>query len=89
LLSLVQTAPSWLNDIVQLVLLSWIFEHTQSWRRPGANISDWFNYGFDEISWETYCMTRKKLSETAAGLKANALVSSPCHLNSIATSLSI
>ena len=24
-------------------------------RRLDSNISDWFNYGFDEISWEAYC----------------------------------
>ncbi|KAJ1302431.1 hypothetical protein OPQ81_002749 [Rhizoctonia solani] len=57
--------PVWEVDLESL--------STKSWRRPGANLSDWFNYGFDEISWETYCMTRKKLSETAAGLKVNAL----------------
>lgn len=25
------------------------------WRRPGADITDYFNYGFDEISWKQYC----------------------------------
>lgn len=24
------------------------------WRRPGADLSDWFNYGFDEMSWRDY-----------------------------------
>ncbi|CAE6343244.1 unnamed protein product [Rhizoctonia solani] len=60
-----QSRPVWEVDLESL--------SAKSWRRPGANISDWFNYGFDEISWETYCMTRKKLGETASGLKANAL----------------
>jgi hypothetical protein len=25
------------------------------WRKPGANIADYFNYGFDEQSWTLYC----------------------------------
>ncbi|KAL1739016.1 Fip1 motif-domain-containing protein, partial [Schizophyllum fasciatum] len=43
------------------------------WRRPGADISDWFNYGFDEISWEAYCYRRRDLGELADVLKANVL----------------
>jgi pre-mRNA 3'-end-processing factor FIP1 len=44
------------------------------WRRPGSDISDWFNYGFDEISWEAYCYRRRELGEMATVLKANVLV---------------
>ena len=43
------------------------------WRRPGSDISDWFNYGFDEISWEAYCYRRRQLGEMADVLKANVL----------------
>ncbi|EGO05291.1 hypothetical protein SERLA73DRAFT_174374 [Serpula lacrymans var. lacrymans S7.3] len=43
------------------------------WRRPGSDISDWFNYGFDEISWEAYCYRRRDLGELANVLKANVL----------------
>ena len=43
------------------------------WRRPGADISDWFNYGFDELSWEAYCYRRRDLGEIASVLKANVL----------------
>ncbi|GEQ68048.1 hypothetical protein JCM33374_g1714 [Metschnikowia sp. JCM 33374] len=25
------------------------------WRAPGADISDYFNYGFDELTWTAYC----------------------------------
>ncbi|KAK2907579.1 hypothetical protein Q8A73_008652 [Channa argus] len=31
------------------------------WRRAGANISDYFNYGFDEKSWNAYCKKQTKL----------------------------
>ena len=45
------------------------------WRRPGSDISDWFNYGFDEISWEAYCYRRRELGEMATVMKANLIVS--------------
>lgn len=44
------------------------------WRRPGSDISDWFNYGFDEISWEAYCYRRLDVGELADVLKTNVLV---------------
>jgi pre-mRNA 3'-end-processing factor FIP1 len=46
------------------------------WRRPGSDISDWFNYGFDELSWETYCIRRRDLGELANVLKTNIIVRS-------------
>ena len=47
----------------------------KQWRRPGSDISDWFNYGFDEISWEAYCYRRRDLGELANVLKPNVIVS--------------
>jgi len=44
------------------------------WRRPGSDISDWFNYGFDEISWEAYCYRRRELGDIASVLKTNVIV---------------
>lgn len=46
----------------------------KAWRRPGSDISDWFNYGFDEISWEAYCYRRRELGDLAAVLKTNVVV---------------
>ncbi|KAG7452105.1 Fip1-domain-containing protein [Guyanagaster necrorhizus] len=43
------------------------------WRKPGSDISDWFNYGFDEISWESYCYRRRDLGELANVLKTSVL----------------
>lgn len=31
----------------------------QPWRRPGSDLSRWFNYGFDEVTWARYVMFRK------------------------------
>ena len=47
----------------------------KQWRRPGSDISDWFNYGFDELSWEAYCFRRRDLGELANVLKPNVIVS--------------
>jgi len=45
----------------------------KAWRRPGSDISDWFNYGFDEISWEAYCYRRRELGDLADVLKTNVV----------------
>ena len=47
----------------------------KNWRRPGSDVSDWFNYGFDEMSWEAYCVRRRDMAALAAELRANVLVS--------------
>ena len=47
----------------------------KQWRRSGSDISDWFNYGFDELSWEAYCYRRRDLGELANVLKPNVIVS--------------
>uniref|UniRef100_A0A8R1IIB5 FIP1-like 1 protein n=1 Tax=Caenorhabditis japonica TaxID=281687 RepID=A0A8R1IIB5_CAEJA len=31
------------------------------WRKPGADITDYFNYGFTEETWNMYCERQKKL----------------------------
>ena len=43
------------------------------WRRPGSDLADWFNYGFDELSWEAYCYRRRSLGGVNGVLKANVL----------------
>nr|XP_012776202.1 pre-mRNA 3'-end-processing factor FIP1 isoform X1 [Maylandia zebra] len=37
------------------------FLEKKPWRKAGANISDYFNYGFDEESWNAYCRKQAKL----------------------------
>ena len=44
------------------------------WRRPGSDLSDWFNYGFDEISWEAYCYRRREIGDLASALKNKVIV---------------
>jgi pre-mRNA 3'-end-processing factor FIP1 len=34
------------------------------WRRPGADITDYFNFGFDEFTWTAYCSKQDNLRDT-------------------------
>ncbi len=40
------------------------------WRKPGADITDYFNYGFNEDTWRSYCERQKKIRihESGVGL---------------------
>ncbi|KAJ1489949.1 Fip1 motif-domain-containing protein, partial [Baffinella frigidus] len=31
------------------------------WRKPGADLSDWFNFGFNEETWHAYCQKQLQL----------------------------
>ncbi len=37
-------------------------ENLKPWRRPGADPSDYFNYGFDEFTWSLYCQKQKTMA---------------------------
>lgn len=36
-------------------------EEARLWRKPGTDISDFFNYGFDEFTWSAYCKKQTEL----------------------------
>uniref|UniRef100_A0A336MZB6 CSON006876 protein n=1 Tax=Culicoides sonorensis TaxID=179676 RepID=A0A336MZB6_CULSO len=40
------------------------------WRKPGADITDYFNYGFNEDTWRAYCERQKRfrVGESGVGL---------------------
>ncbi|PAV67982.1 hypothetical protein WR25_23350 [Diploscapter pachys] len=42
------------------------------WRRPGADLTDYFNYGFTEDTWNTYCERQKKLRVEFSGNQTQA-----------------
>ena len=33
----------------------------KAWRRPGVDMTDYFNYGFDEFTWANYCLKQQSL----------------------------
>ncbi|KIX04348.1 uncharacterized protein Z518_05216 [Rhinocladiella mackenziei CBS 650.93] len=52
-------------------------ESSKPWRKPGADITDYFNYGFDEFTWASYCLKQqqmrkevKEITEQAEQMKA-------------------
>ncbi|XP_054852543.1 pre-mRNA 3'-end-processing factor FIP1-like [Eublepharis macularius] len=42
------------------------------WRKPGADLSDYFNYGFNEETWKAYCEKQRRLQ---LGLEPSAPIS--------------
>ncbi|KAI0990104.1 hypothetical protein GJ496_010029 [Pomphorhynchus laevis] len=41
--------------------LNQIRDEDKPWRKPGADITDYFNYGFNEESWTLYCLKQRRL----------------------------
>lgn len=48
-----------------------IFEE-RPWRRPGADLTDYFNYGFDEQTWREYVAKQKSLRAGISAEKAQS-----------------
>lgn len=44
------------------------------WRRPGADLTDYFNFGFDEQSWREYCVKQRTLRDEQATKRRIGLV---------------
>ncbi|XP_066137899.1 pre-mRNA 3'-end-processing factor FIP1 [Euwallacea fornicatus] len=43
------------------------------WRKPGADITDYFNYGFNEDTWKAYCERQKRIRINESGVGMMAL----------------
>jgi pre-mRNA 3'-end-processing factor FIP1 len=44
-------------------------EDDKPWRRPGSDITDYFNYGFDEFTWASYCLKQQELRKEVTDQK--------------------
>lgn len=44
-------------------------EEDKPWRLPGSDISDFFNYGFDEFTWASYCLKQQDLRKDVTDQK--------------------
>lgn len=53
-------APGSINGVPVLEVDVETFEE-KPWRKPGADLSDYFNYGFNEDTWKAYCDKQKRL----------------------------
>lgn len=44
-------------------------EDDKPWRRPGTDMTDYFNYGFDEFTWASYCLKQGALRKEVTDSK--------------------
>lgn len=44
-------------------------ENDKPWRQPGSDITDYFNYGFDEFTWAGYCLKQQELRKEVGDQK--------------------
>jgi hypothetical protein len=58
-------------DIINVDLES--FED-KPWRKPGADITDYFNFGFNESTWKAYCMKQRQIRDELAAQKRMAVI---------------
>ncbi|XP_073497142.1 uncharacterized protein [Phyllobates terribilis] len=54
------SAPGCINGLPVLEVDLDSFEE-KPWRKPGADLSDYFNYGFNEATWKVYCEKQRRL----------------------------
>jgi pre-mRNA 3'-end-processing factor FIP1 len=47
-------------DIIDVDLESF---QDKPWRKPGADLTDYFNFGFNENTWRAYCNKQKMFRE--------------------------
>ncbi|EXJ55404.1 hypothetical protein A1O7_08331 [Cladophialophora yegresii CBS 114405] len=47
-------------------------ESSKPWRKPGADITDYFNYGFDEFTWASYCLKQQQMPKEVKEITQHA-----------------
>ena len=68
-------APGMINDQPTYDYdLQEVKDEDKPWRKPGADITDYFNYGFNEETWIAYCAKQKRLRAENANFKASSLI---------------
>ena len=51
--------------------------HAKPWRQAGADITEYFNYGFDEFTWTAYCQKQSNLRQEYSPEKVMASMMNP------------
>jgi len=57
------------------------------WRKPGADITDYFNYGFTEETWAAYCNRQRRMRVNESGVGLALTGQTPILSNTKVTSL--
>ncbi|KAA8627649.1 FIP1 Polyadenylation factor I complex subunit FIP1 [Pyrenophora tritici-repentis] len=57
------------KEILSIDIDANLAEEQKIWRRPGEDQSDYFNYGFDEFTWELYRQRQVNMANTLQGQK--------------------
>lgn len=60
-------APTWPGvnkPITEVDIDADLAEQSKPWRLPGTDITDFFNYGFDEYTWTQYCVRQQMMGNT-------------------------
>lgn len=65
-------APGSVNGVPLLEVDLDSFED-KPWRKPGADLSDYFNYGFNEDTWKAYCEKQKRIRMGQGDMKMDCL----------------
>ena len=47
-------------------------ESSKPWRKPGADMTDYFNYGFDEFTWASYCLKQQQMPKEIKEINSQA-----------------
>ena len=47
-------------------------EDQKPWRKPGSDVTDFFNYGFDEFTWASYCLKQQQMPKEVTTIKNEA-----------------
>jgi pre-mRNA 3'-end-processing factor FIP1 len=64
-------APGTIGDVATYEYdLQELKDDEKPWRKPGADITDYFNYGFTEETWIGYCLKQKRQRAENNMLKA-------------------
>ena len=57
------------NSMILIILHTDFPEDDKPWRRPGTDMTDYFNYGFDEFTWASYCLKQQTLRKEVTDSK--------------------
>ncbi|KAI5188543.1 hypothetical protein NECID01_0156 [Nematocida sp. AWRm77] len=64
-----QEAPSETADLLNTYGIDSDTIADKPWKKPGEDITDYFNYGFNEVTWKEYISKQKGIREEYGGVK--------------------